>query len=121
MGVGTATLENGVGPSGDFVAQFPDGMLAPGNSVSTNVVFSNPFSVPITFTPQIFQIQSGTVCDPSGVGFTNVVDVQLIVNEALGTSQAGNDLNGDGVVNVVDVQIVVNSALNLGCSSTLAG
>jgi hypothetical protein len=27
-----------------------------------------------------------------------------------------NDMNGDGVVNVVDVQIVINAALGLGCT-----
>ncbi len=121
MGTGTAKSKNELGPSGDYVAQFPDGMLAPGSSVSTNVIFSNPFNLAINFTPQIFQIQSGSVCDPSGVGFTNVADVQLIINEALGASQASDDLNADGVVNIVDVQIVVNSDLNLGCSSTPPG
>jgi probable HAF family extracellular repeat protein len=46
------------------------------------------------------------------------VDVQTIVNEALGLDLPVNDLNGDGWVNVVDVQIDLNAALNLGCSSS---
>lgn len=28
-----------------------------------------------------------------------------------------NDLNGDGVVNVLDVEIVINAALGLGCAA----
>jgi hypothetical protein len=47
----------------------------------------------------------------------NVLDGQLMVNEALGVLPANNDLNLDGVVNVVDIQIVLNAALNLGCSA----
>ena len=54
-------------------------------------------------------------CDINYDGVANVVDVQLIINEALGVTPAVNDLNGDGVVNVVDVQIVINAALGLGC------
>ena len=56
-------------------------------------------------------------CDSNGDGVTNVADVQLIINEALGIIPAVNDLNGDGVVNVVDVQIVINAALGLGCTA----
>jgi hypothetical protein len=50
---------------------------------------------------------------------TSVADVQLIVNEALGTAPAINDLSSDGVVNVVDVQIAINAALGLGCLATV--
>jgi hypothetical protein len=39
-----------------------------------------------------------------------------LIDEALGVAPAANDLNGDGVVNAVDVQIVINAALGLGCS-----
>jgi hypothetical protein len=39
-----------------------------------------------------------------------------LINEALGTGPATNDLNGDGVVNVVDVQIVANAALGMSCT-----
>jgi hypothetical protein len=62
---------------------------------------------------------AGTVtafnCDINGDGAVNVVDVQLIVNEALGVTPPVNDLNHDGSVNVADVQIVINAALGLGC------
>ena len=49
-------------------------------------------------------------------GSAGVADVQKVVNEALGASQAVDDLNQDGVVNAVDVQIVINAVLTLGCS-----
>jgi hypothetical protein len=55
-------------------------------------------------------------CDINADGSTNVADVQLIINEALGVSPATHDLNHDGAVNVADVQKVINAALGLGCS-----
>jgi hypothetical protein len=39
-----------------------------------------------------------------------------MVNEVSGMSTKANDLNNDGVVNAVDIQIVINAALGLGCS-----
>jgi hypothetical protein len=59
-------------------------------------------------------IRSAT-CDINADGNTNVADVQLIINEALGVVPAVHDLNGDGAVNVADVQKVINAALGLGC------
>jgi hypothetical protein len=38
-----------------------------------------------------------------------------ILNEALGATSPADDLNGDGAVNAVDVQIVINAALGNGC------
>jgi hypothetical protein len=55
-------------------------------------------------------------CDINGDGATNVADVQLIINEALGVNPPIHDLNHDGAVNVADVQKVINAALGLGCS-----
>ena len=63
---------------------------------------------------------TGTVANPCDVnldGVVNVLDAQLMINEALGLAAPANDLNSDGVVNVVDVQIVMNATLNLGCSA----
>ena len=48
----------------------------------------------------------------------NVSDVQLVINQALGTASVVNGVNGDGVVNVADVQIVINAAVGLGCSGS---
>lgn len=46
-----------------------------------------------------------------------MLDAQQMINEALGVIAAGNDLNQDGVVNVVDLQIVINAALGFGCAA----
>ena len=59
---------------------------------------------------------AASACDVTKTGNTNVSDVQLIIDEALGVAPAVNDLNGDGVLNVTDVQIVINAAVGLGCS-----
>jgi hypothetical protein len=84
----------------------------------------------LTFTPSTGSVQTvsvtltvtgstgnGNKCDVNQDGVVNVLDGQLMVNEALGVLPANNDLNLDGVVNVVDIQIVLNAALNLGCSA----
>jgi uncharacterized repeat protein (TIGR01451 family) len=54
-------------------------------------------------------------CDVNEDKSTNVLDVQKVINEALGVASAVNDLNHDGVVNVVDVQVVIDAALGLPC------
>jgi len=56
-------------------------------------------------------------CNLKRTGSTTVSDVQTIINEALGTAPAVDDLNHDGVVNVADVQILINAALGLGCAA----
>jgi len=66
---------------------------------------------------QTFQVTQYSPCDLNHDTLVNVVDVQRIINEALGVTTATDDLNGDGVVNVVDVQIVINAALGLGCTA----
>ena len=62
-------------------------------------------------------MSSVSQCDLNQDGTTNVVDVQAIINEALGAISATDDLNQDGVVNVVDIQIIINAALALGCEA----
>ena len=57
-----------------------------------------------------------TPCDINQDGYTNVIDVQAIVNQSLGTAAANAALNGSGVVTVVDVRIVINAALGSGCT-----
>ena len=54
-------------------------------------------------------------CDVNGDRASNVADVQLVINEALGAVAAVHDLNHDSVINVADVQKMVNAALGLGC------
>jgi len=60
-------------------------------------------------------IGQGSPCDVNEDGNVDILDVQMMVDEALGTDQANNDLDGDGVVNVVDIQIDINGVLKLGC------
>ena len=57
-------------------------------------------------------------CDVNPDGHYTVVDVQTMVNEALGKWQPSNDLNGDKVVNVMDIQIVINAVLSSVCSAS---
>jgi len=95
--------------------------LGPGQSVTVSVQFANPSNAAITFTAVIYSGSINTVfgrCDLQYNGSTNVADVQLVVNEALGAAAAVSDLSGDGVLNVVDVQIVIDAALGLGCSGS---
>ena len=56
------------------------------------------------------------MCVVAGNGVVGVADVQKIVNQALGSASARNDLNGDHVVNITDAQIVLNAALGLACT-----
>ena len=112
---GTAAGPTDVGPNGDYVVQMPDGMLGSGQSVTQNVAFQDFDHADITFTPQVFQVQAPSACSISQNG-PNIVDAQLIVNQALGATLPANDLNSDGSVNVVDVQLVMNAVLGLGCS-----
>jgi len=56
-----------------------------------------------------------SVCDLNRDGATNVVDVQLQVNAALGVTACTSDINGDGSCNVIDVQRDVNASLGGQC------
>jgi len=54
-------------------------------------------------------------CDLNRDASTNVVDVQLQVNAALGVTACASDLNRDGSCNVIDVQRGVNASLGGPC------
>jgi uncharacterized repeat protein (TIGR01451 family) len=54
-------------------------------------------------------------CDPTQAGKFTVLDVQRLIDEALGLLSPQNDLNGDGKVNVVDVEIVIEAVLTGDC------
>ena len=56
-----------------------------------------------------------SACDLNRDWATNVVDVQLQVNAALGVTACTADLNRDGVCNVIDVQRGVNTGLGGQC------
>ena len=55
-------------------------------------------------------------CDLNSDGAVNILDVQIAIGQALGTTACGSaDLNGDGVCNVIDVQRIVNASLGMAC------
>ena len=58
---------------------------------------------------------AANLCDLNADASVNVLDVQTVINQALGISPAINDLTGDGVVNVADIQLETMAALGLGC------
>jgi hypothetical protein len=108
-------------------------VLSPGSSYPIAVTVNVAANAAPSLTNQVTVSGGGSVtasfsdpatityispCDLNGDGATNVADVQLIVNEALGISPLVNDLDNDGVVTVADVQIVINAALGLGCSAS---
>ena len=60
-----------------------------------------------------------TQCNIDGkAGGVSASDVQAVINQALGASNPLSDLNGDAIVNVVDVQIVIDAAVGLNCSAS---
>jgi hypothetical protein len=67
--------------------------------------------IPFTIT------QSACSFGPNA-GSASVADVQLLINQALGTQSPANDLNKDGVVNVVDIEIEIDAILGMGCAAT---
>jgi hypothetical protein len=84
--------------------------VAPNNETSPRSATLTVGSVEVPVTQAAFN-----PCDLQQTGNVNVLDVQIIVNEALGVAPAVNDLSGDGVINVLDVQIETNAALGSGC------
>ena len=55
--------------------------------------------------------------DVNGDGLVDALDVQLVINAALGITNehdSAADVNGDGVVDALDVQLVINAALGIG-------
>jgi hypothetical protein len=54
-------------------------------------------------------------CDLNTDGIVNVLDVQLMVGQALGTTACTNRLDGGATCDVIDVQRVVNAALGGAC------
>jgi len=58
---------------------------------------------------------TGSPCDLNNDGIVNVLDVQLMVSQALGTAACTNKLDGAATCDVIDVQRVVNAALGGAC------
>ncbi len=74
-----------------------------------SITMNAPASLVATFSVP------GFTCDITGDSVLDIADLQSIVNEALGVSPPGHDLNRDGTVNVADVQKVLDAVLGLGC------
>ena len=83
-----------------------------GDAVST----ANPLSLAITAPMSIsanFGV-SGFSCDIVSDPHVNQLDVAALVLESLSGGSA-HDLSRDGITNVIDIQKVINAAMGLGC------
>ena len=62
------------------------------------------------------KVTSASSCDLNNDGLTNILDVQISVNQTLGVVSCSNgDLNGDGICSIVDTQRVINAAMGQTC------
>ena len=62
----------------------------------------------------------GTPGDINADSSVDAVDVQLVINEALGIDTGvDGDINNDSNVDAVDVQLVINAALGIDISASL--
>ncbi|HEX3743418.1 MAG TPA: SBBP repeat-containing protein [Bryobacteraceae bacterium] len=114
----SAQLDATANVPGTFVYNPPAGTVLPaGNFQTLSATFTPNDTADYTTAAATVTITVGNSsgCDVSNQGSPNVVDVQSMINEALGTATPANDLNGDGAVNVPDIQIVIGAALNYGC------
>ena len=87
--------------------------LGAGNHTLTATYGGGGGSLPSTSNS--IAILALSLCDVNRDQKTDIMDVQDVINQALGKMQATNDLNSDGAVNVVDAQIVINAVLGQGC------
>ncbi|OGR49912.1 MAG: hypothetical protein A2X37_12035 [Elusimicrobia bacterium GWA2_66_18] len=110
------------GPTSFNAAGLPAGL-----SVSTGGLISGTPTIVGTSSVTISAANAGgtgvstltlsvySACDLNRDALTNVVDVQLQVNQALGATACTSDLNRDGSCNVIDVQRDVNASLGGQC------
>ena len=103
----------------------PAATTGPGNagfSVAANSGSARSATITIAGVPvSVNQASSqggANPCDINKDEIVDVVDVRLMLQEALGTRSPSDDLNTSKTVNVVDVQIDGNAALHLGCSAS---
>jgi hypothetical protein len=108
--------------SGPFVNRSnADFHIVPGHPVKT--MSSTNGEIGAYATSEIIGVDIGTLppptgspCDLNTSGSTNVSDVQLCANQAIGVSACTTgDINQDSSCNVMDVQRVVNAALGGQC------
>jgi hypothetical protein len=116
----TDPADAGHGGVGYFATDVgPQGTLYQCSAPNAWTVYYTPFTYPhplVTGTPP--PPPAGSACDLNGDSATNVSDVQMCVNQAIGVAACGSaDINKDGSCNVVDVQRDVNAALGGICVS----
>jgi hypothetical protein len=83
-----------------------------GGSVVSTDDLKNFAEFSLTPTPPS---SSGPTCDLNHDSVLNVLDIQLMINQAIGASSCTNDLNSDGKCDVIDVQRVVNAVGGAAC------
>jgi len=99
-------------------SEFVQSMIIANNALYVGGVFATVNDAPRRGIA-VFDFPEGPPPNPydiNGDGFVNAVDVQLVINAALGIAidpAYTADVNGDGSVNAVDVQQVINAALGL--------
>ncbi|HUB81072.1 MAG TPA: SMP-30/gluconolactonase/LRE family protein [Bryobacteraceae bacterium] len=91
--------------------------LSPG-VYTGSITVSSPSSVGSPATVKVtLNVAAISNCDINRDGATNISDVQLLIDQALGEAPAANRLTGDEDLDVVDVQIVIDAALGAGCEA----
>jgi hypothetical protein len=97
---------------------------ATGIIAGTPAARGGPFNVQVTVTDsnsttaaRSYLLLIASPCDVIQDGTISVMDVQTMVDEALGFAPPVNDLRHDGAVDVADVQLVMNAVLGLGCAT----
>lgn len=111
---GMIVADNG---SAWYISGAPDSRWNDDNlSLLRNVVGSDFEAVDdTTLSIQANSGQSAT-CDLNDSGAVDIVDVQMVINAAIGASACGaGDLDGNGSCNIIDVQRVIAGALGSTC------
>lgn len=99
-----------------FIAEQPETTFEPGALTAATTYFwrideANDGGVT---EGDVWSFRAGLLGDVNGDGAVDAVDIQLVINAALGvTPNPAADLNDDGDVNAVDIQLVINTALGL--------
>lgn len=106
----TYSFENGTYYAAVRAYDLAGNRSAYSNEVTFTVQTPTPTPTP-TATPTYSR------CDVNGDGLTNITDVQLSVNQALGISACTADVNLDGRCDIQDIQRIVNTALGGACVS----
>ncbi len=97
---------------GQHIVSFRQGIEAWFAPDSKTVTIENGQTVSVS---GLYELVASRTADINGDDAINAVDVQLVINAALGIDIGGliADVNGDTAVNAVDVQLVINAALGI--------